>query len=63
MYPMSHLSPPSLLPSDNMLLAVVLGLALHLSVVFAVDNKPLAHAAHGKPIRHRSVPLGTTQYH
>ena len=32
-----------------MLLAVGLGLVLHLAVMFAVDNKPLAHAAHGEP--------------
>lgn len=30
-----------------MLLAITLGLALHMTVMFAVDNKPLAHAAHG----------------
>lgn len=32
-----------------MLLAVTLGLALHMTVMFTVDNKPLAHAAHGGP--------------
>ena len=32
-----------------MLLAITLGLALHMTVMFTVDNKPLAHAAHGGP--------------
>ena len=32
-----------------MFLAVGLGLVLHLAIMFAVDNKPLVHAAHGRP--------------
>lgn len=32
-----------------MLLAVILGVSLHLIVMLTVDNKPLAHAAHGTP--------------
>ena len=34
-----------------MLLAVVLGVSLHLTVMLTVDNKPLAHAAHGIILR------------
>lgn len=38
-----------------MLLAITLGLALHMTVMFTVDNKPLAHAAHGGHIPHCSA--------
>jgi zinc transporter 6 len=37
---------PPQVSTDNMFLAVFLGLTLHLTVMLTVDNKPLAHAAH-----------------